>query len=424
MTQSAHDTARTPAEAGAEPVSGALAITAPTAIDVDVAIVGAGPAGLSLAAALGDAGLSVQLVERQDRAGLADPAPDGREIALTHRGADMLRRLGIWARFPESEIAPLRQAQVVNGHSAFALRFDPGGSGKSELGYLVSNNVIRKAAFEAALDRPRVSLIDGVAVSEVHTGEAGGTLRLADGRTVTARLVVAADSRFSETRRRMGIGADMLDFGRVVIVCRVAHTAVHDGTAHECFLYGGTLAILPLNGQCVSAVITVPADQAGALMAMPPAEFAALVRDRFGARLGDMTLVGQRHAYPLVAVYAHRFTARRFALLGDAAVGMHPVTAHGFNFGLYGVDALTRAIAAARRSGADIGSARVLDAYQSEHRRVTLPTYLGTNALVKLFTDDRAPARLLRGAVLRVADRLAPVKAGITRQLTGVLRAS
>ena len=389
MTQSAHDTARTPAEAGAEPVSGALAITAPTAIDVDVAIVGAGPAGLSLAAALGDAGLSVQLVERQDRAGLADPAPDGREIALTHRGADMLRRLGIWARFPESEIAPLRQAQVVNGHSAFALRFDPGGSGKRELGYLVSNNVIRKAAFEAALDRPRVSLIDGVAVSEVHTGEAGGTPRLAGGPTVTPRLVVAADSRFSETRRRMGIGADMLDFGRVVIVCRVAHTGVHDGTAHECFLYGGTLAILPLNGQCVSAVITVPADQAGALMAMP-----------------------------------HQFTERRFALLGDAAVGMHPVTAHGFNFGLYGVDALTRAIAAARRSGADIGSARVLDAYQSEHRRVTLPTYLGTNALVKLFTDDRAPARLLRGAVLRLADRLAPVKAGITRQLTGVLRAS
>ena len=80
--------------------------------------------------------------------------------------------------------------------------------------------------------------------------------------------------------------------------------------------------------------------------------------------------------------------------------------------------------ASARRAGADIGSARVLDAYQSEHRRVTLPTYLGTNALVKLFTDDRAPARLLRGAVLRVADRLAPVKAGITRQLTGVLRAS
>ncbi len=424
MSHAAEDSPHTAADPAASASGLPALVTPPPVVEVDVAVVGAGPAGLSLATSLGDAGLSVLLVERQERAALSEPAPDGREIALTHRGADMLRRLGIWQRFPEAEISPLRQAQVTNGTSAFALRFDPGGSGRSELGYLVSNHVIRKAAFEAALERQGVSLIDGVAVSDVRTSDAHGEVLLADGRKVRARLVVAADSRFSEARRRMGIGADMLDFGRVVIVCRVSHTGPHDGVAHECFLYGGTLAILPLNGQCVSAVITVPADQAGTLLSMPPDEFGALVRDRFAARLGDMALVGERHAYPLVAVYAHRFTARRFALLGDAAVGMHPVTAHGFNFGLYGVDALTRAIESARRAGADIGGSRVLDAYQSEHRRVTLPTYLGTNAIVKLFTDDRAPARLVRGAVLRVADRLAPVKAGITRQLTGMLRAS
>jgi 2-polyprenyl-6-methoxyphenol hydroxylase-like FAD-dependent oxidoreductase len=127
--------------------------------------------------------------------------------------------------------------------------------------------------------------------------------------------------------------------------------------------------------------------------------------------------VGELHRYPLVAVYARRFIAPRFALLGDAAVGMHPVTAHGYNFGLYGVDSLTRALRAARAGDRDIGAEAVLRHYEREHRSVTLPIFLGTNALVKLYTDDRRPARAVRRGLLRVANRLPPVKGWIARQL-------
>jgi ubiquinone biosynthesis UbiH/UbiF/VisC/COQ6 family hydroxylase len=387
--------------------------------DVDVAIVGAGPAGLSLAAALADAGRSVTLVERQPRAALADPAPDGRDIALTHRGVAIMQRLGLWARLPADEIAPLREAQVTDGDSPFALRFDPGASGSAQLGFLVGNHAIRRAAFEAALARPGVSLVDGVAVADATVSPEHGRITLADGRSLRARLVVAADSRLSETRRRLGIGARMLDFGRTVIVCRMTHERAHGGVARECFRYGDTLAVLPLNGDASSIVVTVPSDRAPELLRAAPGAFAELIGERLRGALGAMRLAGERHAYPLVAVYAHRFVARRFALVGDAAVGMHPVTAHGFNFGLYGVDALVRAI-----GGGDPGSAAALAAYESEHRRATLPIYLGTNAVVKLFTDDRAPARALRGAVLRAAGALAPVRHAVERQLTGTLRPS
>ena len=385
----------------------------------DLAIIGAGPAGLCLARAAADSGLSVTLIERQPRSVLAEPASDGRDIALTHRAESILRRLGVWERSPSAEIAPLREARVSNGGSRFAMRFDAAASGREQLGFLVSNHVIRRAAFQAAIDGGGVSLLDAAEVVTLSTTGEDGQVGLADGRSVRARLVIAADSRLSENRRRMGIGAQMHDFGRVVIVCRLGHTRPNHGIAHECFRYGDTLAVLPMNGEQVSAVITVTADRAPAILAMPADAFAALVRARFDDRLGEMRLTGERHAYPLVGVYAHRFVARRFALIGDAAVGMHPVTAHGFNFGLYGIDTLMKAFRFARHRGNDIGAEAVLSAYQREHRLATLPIYLGTNALVQLFTDDRAPARIARSALLRVADRLGPLKHTITRQLTG-----
>ena len=170
-------------------------------------------------------------------------------------------------------------------------------------------------------------------------------------------------------------------------------------------------------------VVTISSDQALAMQQWDDARFTAWVQQQLGERLGTLTLRGKRHLYPLVAVYAQRFVAPRFALIGDAAVGMHPVTAHGYNFGLYGVEVLARELAGARAAGRDIGDAAVLARYGEVHRRTTLPTYLGTNAIVKLFTDEHGPAKLARRALLGAAERLPPfssvVKAAITRQLTG-----
>ena len=153
---------------------------------------------------------------------------------------------------------------------------------------------------------------------------------------VNASLVVAADSRFSEIRRKMGIPASMLDFGRVAIVCRMKHRESNQATAWECFHYGQTLAVLPLSEYESSIVITVPTDKADHFMTQPVSAFNQDVEQQFGGKLGAMDLNGERFAYPLVAVWANRFVGPRFAVIGDAAVGMHPVTAHGFNLGLRG----------------------------------------------------------------------------------------
>lgn len=386
----------------------------------DVLIVGAGPAGLALACALADAGLRPQVLEQAPLDALVAPPEDGRDIALTHRAQRIFARLGLWDRLPAGEIAPLKAAQVTNGDSPRVLPFNGQADGHEQLGWLVPNHRIRQACYAGAAARSdKITLTGDARVTALQRDAHGAQVTLADGRVLRAPLVVAADSRFSNLRRMAGIGARMLDFGRTAIVCRMRHEQAHDGTAHECFLHGHTLAMLPMAGQQSSAVWTVTSDGAAELMALPPAEFALRVDAAFGHRLGAMELAGERHSYPLVAVYAERFHAERFALVGDAAVGMHPVTAHGYNFGLYGVEVLARELSRAHAEGRDLGETAPLARYAEEHRRVTLPIYLGTNVVVKLFTNDSRPAKLAREVVVRATNWLPPIKAAVTRQLTG-----
>jgi ubiquinone biosynthesis UbiH/UbiF/VisC/COQ6 family hydroxylase len=386
----------------------------------DVVIIGGGPAGLSFARSLADTPLKIAVLERQSDKVLANPPEDGRDIALTHLSMKIMKDLDMWGRIPARDISPIREARVLNGTSSYFLQFDSKRAKKDALGYLIANHQIRKAAYEAVKKCSSITLVTDVSVANVETNESCGTVNLSDGRSLTAPLIVAADSRFSESRRKMAIPAKMRDFGRVVIVCRMEHDLPHGEIAHECFHYDQTLAILPLNRNQSSIVITLPADRATEVLQMPAKEFNRDIEQRFEGRLGSMRLVSERHPYPLVAVYADRFYAQRYALMGDAAVGMHPVTAHGFNFGLRGAATLAREIKKALLSGGDIGSAHVLETYGKEHRNATLPLYLATNALVHLYTNDHGPAKLLRGALLHLGNALSPVRSLITNQLTEI----
>lgn len=384
----------------------------------DVVIIGGGPAGLCFARSLAGSGLSVTVVERQSRALVAEPTFDGREIALTHASRQILEALGIWQHIHPSDISPLRQAKVMNGSSPFALNFSATEVEGQDLGWLVPNHRIRKAVWQSLVELGDVTLIDGASVRSLAPRAACSVVSLDDGRQLSAKLVVAADSRFSSSRRQMGIGAQTREFGKSMLVCRVRHTRPHAHVAWEWFGYERTLALLPLEGDTASVVVTLPPIQVEALAALDDAAFGHEVAGFFEHRLGAMTPISTRHVYPLVGVYADRFVAERYALIGDAAVGMHPVTAHGFNLGLQSQWRLSRALRDAVAVGADVGAPTLLARYEREHRLASRPLYEATNLVAALYNDSRLPARWARNAALRLAHGVRPFRKLISAHLT------
>lgn len=384
----------------------------------DIAIVGMGPAGLSFAKALDGTGLKIAIIEKSSSSDIENPSYDGREIALTHRAKKIMTDLGQWKFLSKKEISLINHAKVVNGTSAYSLDFSALTSGQKNLGFMVSNHHIRKAAYQAVSELSGLDMINTTEVTGMMTGKEKTRLSLSSGNYIEARMVVAADSRFSSIRRMAGIATDMFDFGRTCIVCKMSIQGDHDNTAYECFQYDRTLAILPLNHHEVSVVITADADQAHKILQTSEDDFNSDITERARGRYGAMMLSTKKYAYPLVATYARSFYTHHFALIGDAAVGMHPVTAHGFNLGLYGVEKLSEQIKAAVESGVDFSSNRVLAAYSHQHRRETRPIYIGTNALVQLYTKDSPLARIARNALLHIGNSIPPAKRLITNKLT------
>jgi ubiquinone biosynthesis UbiH/UbiF/VisC/COQ6 family hydroxylase len=401
-----------------------------TATDVaDVLIIGAGPAGLCLARALSGQGLKITVIEQQAEAGISDPAFDGREIALTQHSAAVMKSLDLWDRIEPHSKAQLRDARIIDGESPFAMVIGHQLAKHTELGWLVSNHLIRKAAFESVQHAKQqhgdITLLAGEKLTDIHATPTRASIKLASGKSLHASLVVAADSRFSVTRRMMGIAAEMHDFGKNMVVCCMTHEGPHDFAAWEWFDYGQTLALLPMNPDPAtgmhrsSVVITLPSQESDQLMHMASDEFNQNVARRFKNRLGAMALVSSRHVYPLVSVFPNRMVSTRFATVGDAAVGMHPVTAHGFNFGLLSVEALAKEVIAAHQRQADIASSELLYRFESTHRRATRPLYMMTRLVIEIYTRESPPAKLARKLILRLGDKLTPFKKSIALSLAG-----
>jgi len=384
----------------------------------DIIIIGSGPVGLSLAKSLSNASFSVCVIDRQTEKDLSSPPYDGREVAITHFSKRILKDIGSWDLIDETCISQLKEAKVVNGHSPYSLHFDFEDTNQSTLGYLIPNHKIKSAIFNSIIDDPKITFKEQSSSKSFLINPEGVEVELDSGETIQGELLVAADGRLSGSRRQMGIPAEVKDFGKTVIVCKMNHEIEHENIAYECFHYGRTLAVLPMVGKQCSVVITVHSDKAKDILDQDDTVFSQDIAERFNHRLGKMSIASEKFSYPLFASHADHFHAERFALVGDASVGMHPVTAHGFNLGLRGIDTLTRILNEAKSNNEPFYTKENLKKYNQTHQMNTRTLYYGTNLIVDLFNSERSYAKFMRRFALRFGNNVWPIKKMIMDQLT------
>jgi 2-octaprenyl-6-methoxyphenol hydroxylase len=257
----------------------------------------------------------------------------------------------------------------------------------------------------------------------MEPGGDGAAIRvgLADGGTISARLLVAADGARSSIRERAGIAVHGWEYGQSAIVTTVSHERDHEGRAVEHFLPAGPFAILPLKGRRSSIVWTETTKEAERIIALPDDAFHAELEQRFKLHLGDISAVGARRAHPLGFFVARSFIAERIALVGDAAHLIHPIAGQGLNMGMRDIAALAEVIVDAARLGLDIGGAEVLERYQRWRRFDTMTMGVMTDGLNRLFSNRSAMLRLVRDVGLGLVDRVPNLKQLFIREAAGLV---
>jgi 2-octaprenyl-6-methoxyphenol hydroxylase len=387
----------------------------------DVAIVGGGMVGASLAAALAPLGLTVALIEAVPHDAAAQPSFDERTTALSNGSRRILDAIGVWSAIA-AVAAPIARIHVSDQGRFGCARIDARDQGLAAMGYVVPNRALGAALWGRLQGCRTLRTFCPSEVSRVSPGESSVGIEISGAATgataIEARLIVAADGVHSAVRQAFGIAADSRDYGQTAIITTVLPQRFHDHVAYERFTENGPLALLPLaDGRC-TLVLTVSADLAPAAMGWSDEQFLREVQRRFGFRLGRFLKVGRRYAYPLSLTRARSTSAPRCALVGNAAQALHPVAGMGFNLGLRDVACLAELLADAG-SEADAGDTALLEAYSDWRFADRRAIVAFTDGLVRVFASPLGAVRRLRNLALLTFDLLPPAKGALSSLSTG-----
>ena len=388
---------------------------------VDVAIVGGGMVGVSLACALAPLPLRVAVIEGAMPKLGQPPCYDDRAIALSYGSRRILESIGVWSHL-EACATPIEHIHISDrGRFGFA-RLDRDEEGVEALGYVVLAREIGEALY-GALAETGVELIAPASV-ESFSQEEGSVHLLLDeeggSSTLDARLMVAADGTHSQAREALGIAAKGWSYEQTAVVTNVTPSRPHGLRAFERFTEDGPLALLPMTENRCGLVWTQRHDRVEEVMGWNDAEFLARLQDAFGFRLGRFVQVGQRHAYPLQLLMAERAVAGRVALIGNAMHTLHPIAGQGFNLGIRDVAALADVIADAVQRDGDPGAPEVLDHYARWRDGDQKSLAVITDALARVFGNPLPPVRTGRNLGLLLTDLAPGLRHRIARHAMGL----
>lgn len=385
-------------------------------MDYDVIIVGGGLAGLALAVALRRSRLTVALVEGQTPRDSRD-GWDARVYAISPANVAFLERMGVWEHLDAARLAPVSR-MAVRGDANGALDFSAYECGVAELAWIVESSHLHGELWESARRQGNLDLLCPARPAGLKLDKTGVALELADRRTIRGRLAVAADGAYSWTRQMLGVEVDFAHYHQMGVVANFTTASPHRGTAWQWFRDGGVLAWLPLPGNRMSMVWSLPDAQAKALLALSAADLCAHVAAAGGGVLGDLELLTPTAAFPLRLMRAPRTVGERFALIGDAAHTIHPLSGHGINLGFQDACSLAAVLEACPQH-IDCGEVQWLRRHERARREEVLVLQKVTDGLQHLFARPSPPLSILRNAGMSLLDRLPVMKSLLVRYAMG-----
>jgi len=407
--------------------------------DYDILIIGGGLVGASLAVALRASPLRIGVIEavpiaassqpsydvqgRTNVAGSRKPgATDDRTLALAYGSRQIFNSIGCWRDIAPEATAIERIHISDRGHFGVT-RLSAEESGLPALGYVVPNRALGVALMKSLQTSKNIEWLCPAEMQEIRLNPESASVTVQHNganRTLTARLVIAADGAHSAVRAALGIEAERTEYCQSAIVTTVTAGAPHGNTAYERFTDTGPLALLPLRTNECAVVWSAKEEEVQAILGWSDQEFLARLQDRFGDRLGTFTRLGRRAAYPLGLTRVKEQVRERLALIGNAAHSVHPVAGQGFNLGLRDVAVMAEILTDALRNGEDIGGLTVLRRYADWRVRDNRVTAGFTNGLIRIFSNNAFPLTLARNAGLIAVDLLPGVKRRFVRVTSGL----
>ncbi|MEN8820415.1 MAG: 2-octaprenyl-6-methoxyphenyl hydroxylase [Abyssibacter sp.] len=385
----------------------------------DVIIAGGGMVGASLAVALADLPLRVAMVEPIELGSDAQPSFDERTIALNAASQAIFETLGVWPDMA-AEAAAMRSIHISDQGRFGVTRMHAEDYGLEALGQVVPTRTVGRALFTRIEASERIDFLCPARVQALSTDNAEQVqVALDDGRQLVARLLVGADGGRSQVRQCLGIDAAIDDYQAKAIVSSVASAKPMEGRAFERFTASGPIALLPGPQHRTVVVWSQPSARADALLALDEEAFLAELNAGFGRRLGALSALGRRQAYPLYRVLAQRIVGPRAVLIGNAANHLHPVAGQGFNLGLRDAATLADMLADAVAAGQDIGSGQRLSAYAQRRQADRQATAGMTHGLIRVFSNHTPVLRTGRNLGLLMTDLLPGLKRRMAVRSTG-----
>ena len=387
--------------------------------DYDLAIVGGGIIGLTLACALKDSGLSVVLIEAKP---YSMAAAKGQAYAVHLLTKRIFEGIGIWDQILP-QIATFRQVRLCDADHPDVVEFQPADLGTDALGYVAEHQALLAPLQEFLQECTNVSYLCPAEVVKTQYEPDGVEIELRTGtesRTIRTRLIVAADGARSRIRDWAGIRTRGWQYWQSCIVAFVKPEKSHNDTAYECFWPSGPFAILPLPGNRCRIVWTAPHQEAKALVALDDEQFLAELSRRYGDQMGRLELEGDRFVFSVQLMQSDRYVLPRLALIGDAAHCCHPVGGQGLNMGIRDAAALAQVLRSAHQLGEDIGDLPVLKRYERWRKQENL-TILGfTDFLDRMFSNNWLPVVVVRRFGLWMLQRVRPLKIFALKLMTGL----